>query len=163
MRVQRVVLKDHRDVTIFRLQPVDDGAVDADLSGRNAFQPGDHAQQGRLSATRRSDDDDELAVADLDVDVAQDKRFSIIGFRDVIKGKACQRYFSDSTSPRTNQRCMTRTIRSGGNMVISVAAMTSCHEVATSPFPIMPFTPTTAVIICGTFVARIGHRYWFQP
>ena len=36
------------------------------------LEPGDHAQQRRLSAARGPDEDDELAVGDIDVDAVDD-------------------------------------------------------------------------------------------
>jgi len=73
------------------------------------------------------------------------------------------RYFSESTRPRTNQRCIVNTTASGGNMASSVAVMTRCHSVAVSPEAIMLLMPTTAVCSDWSLVIRIGHKYWFQP
>ena len=51
---------------------VDDALADADLAGGDVLQPRDHAQQGRLAAARRADQDDELAVVDQDIDAMDD-------------------------------------------------------------------------------------------
>jgi len=50
MRVQRVGLEHHRDVSIFRGEIVDALSSDADLAFGDVFQPGDHPQQRRLAA-----------------------------------------------------------------------------------------------------------------
>jgi len=46
----------------------------ADLAAGDILQSRDHAQQGRLSAPGRPDQDDELAVVDRDVDPVDDPR-----------------------------------------------------------------------------------------
>ena len=65
MRVERVVLEDHGDVTILRRQVVGAGAADMDVAAIRMFEPGDQAQQRGLAAARRADDDDELARLDV--------------------------------------------------------------------------------------------------
>ncbi len=42
------------------------------------FEPGDHAQQGRLAAAGRADEDDELAVGDVEVDSLDDLDFAVV-------------------------------------------------------------------------------------
>ena len=69
MRVQRVVLEDHRDVALFRLLTGDVAVADEDASAVDIFEPGEHAQGGRLSAAGGSDEDEELAVLDLEVEL----------------------------------------------------------------------------------------------
>src|SRR3954453_423529 len=72
-------------------------------------------------------------------------------------------HFSESTSPRTNQRCIVSTTARGGSIASSVAVITRCHSVAVSPDAIMLRIPTTAVVSDCWLVIRIGHKYWFQP
>ncbi len=74
VRVERVVLEHHGDVAVHRRKIVDHFSVDADLAGADLLQPGDHAQRGGLAAARRAHQHDELAVADLEVDVLDDVR-----------------------------------------------------------------------------------------
>ena len=64
VRVERVALEDHRDVTMARSEVGDVAASDRDLSARHLLESGDRAQQRRLPAARRPDERDELAVAD---------------------------------------------------------------------------------------------------
>ena len=70
VRVERVVLEDHRDVAVLRREVVHDLAADANDAVADRLEPGDHPQRARLPAARRADEDDELAVADLEVEVA---------------------------------------------------------------------------------------------
>jgi hypothetical protein len=69
MRVERVVLEDHRDVPVLRRQLVDDLAADHHASLGDRLEPGDHPQSARLAAAARADEDDELAVRDLQVEI----------------------------------------------------------------------------------------------
>jgi hypothetical protein len=50
VRVERVVLEDHRDVAVLRREVVDDPVADGDLAAGDVLQAGDHPQGGRLSA-----------------------------------------------------------------------------------------------------------------
>ena len=48
---------------------VHDLAADAHLPGRDVLEAGDHPQRRGLAAARRPDEDDELAVGDLEVEL----------------------------------------------------------------------------------------------
>ena len=63
LRVQRVVLEDHRDVALARGDAVDHALADADLALGDRLEPGEHPQRGRLAGARRPDQHEELAVA----------------------------------------------------------------------------------------------------
>ena len=69
MRVKRVVLEHHRDVTILGRQVIDDLAADADRAGRYLLQPRDRPQRRGLAASRRPDQNHELAIADLQAEL----------------------------------------------------------------------------------------------
>ena len=66
----------------FGSSAVDDALVDADFPRRNRLEAGDHAQQGRLAAAGRADENDELAIGDVDGD-AVNHRNAGKGFFDV--------------------------------------------------------------------------------
>jgi hypothetical protein len=70
VRVERIVLEHHGDVAVLRRHIVDDMVIDGDLAVGDVLQPCDHAQRGRLAATGRSDQHDELVILDLEVDAA---------------------------------------------------------------------------------------------
>ncbi len=72
VRIERVVLEHHRDVAFLGRQVVDHPAANRDLAARDLLEPGDHAQQRRFSAAARADQDDELAIADRNVDAMDD-------------------------------------------------------------------------------------------
>ena len=62
VRIERVVLEDHRDVALLRRHVVDDPAADRDRAAGDVLEPGDHAQRRRLAAAGRADEHEELAV-----------------------------------------------------------------------------------------------------
>ena len=68
--VEGVVLEDHRDVAMAGLDFVDAAVADADFAGGDLLKPGEHAQRGALAAARGADEDDELAVGDLEIEIA---------------------------------------------------------------------------------------------
>jgi hypothetical protein len=69
VRVQRVVLEHHRQVALARRLVVDPGSSDDHVAAGDVLQPDDHAEQGRLPAAGRADEDHELAVVDVQADV----------------------------------------------------------------------------------------------
>ena len=77
MRIQRVGLEHHRQPALGRRIAVASAPSISIAVPGDILQPGDQAQQRRLAATRRPDEDDELAILDLqiqrrdDLDVAE--------------------------------------------------------------------------------------------
>ena len=65
-------------------------AVEPDLAGARLLQPGDDAQQRRLAAAGRADEDDELAVRDVEVDVVEHLDRAE-GFRDAAEAEVGHR------------------------------------------------------------------------
>ena len=63
VRVERVVLEDHRDVAVLRRHVGDVPPGDRDLAGRGRLEAGDQPQQRRLAAARGPEQDHELALA----------------------------------------------------------------------------------------------------
>ena len=92
VRVERVVLEDHGDVALGGLQVVDPPLADMDVAGGRRLQPGDDPQQGGLAAARRPEDDEKLAVGDLDRDLLQDldaaEALDDVGDGDLSHGRA---------------------------------------------------------------------------
>ena len=68
VRVERVALEHHRDVAVARRQVRDRAAADSDVAARDLLEAGDHPQRRRLAAAGRADQDQELLVADGQVD-----------------------------------------------------------------------------------------------
>ncbi len=69
VRVERVILKNHGDVAHPGGDIVDEAVADIDLSAASLFQAGDHAERSRFTASARTDEDDELAVADVETHI----------------------------------------------------------------------------------------------
>ena len=70
MRIERIILEDHRDVAVFRRQVVDDFTTDRDVAGGDLFQPRDHPQRRALAAAGRADQHDEFVVGNVEIDGA---------------------------------------------------------------------------------------------
>ena len=60
--VEGVALKDHRDLPGARGKLVDDTAADQDLPSGRALEAGDHPEERRLAAARRTEQNEELAL-----------------------------------------------------------------------------------------------------
>ena len=84
--IQSVVLENHRDVAILGCNIVDQLVADVELAVGNLFQAGDHAQRGGLTATRRSDQNDELLVLDVQREVRNCGDSAGIDLIDVLQG-----------------------------------------------------------------------------
>ncbi len=67
--IEGVVLEDHRNVALARCQVGDVLVADEDRAVRDLFEASDHAQKRRLPASRRADENQELAWRDSEVDV----------------------------------------------------------------------------------------------
>ena len=89
--IQRVVLEDHRDVSLFRRQVVDDLVVDAKLSVGDLLQAGGHPQSGRLAAARRTDHHHQLAVRDRQIELGDGQRAVVEDLRDLVEFDRRQR------------------------------------------------------------------------
>src|SRR5690606_12988092 len=69
VRVKRVVLENHGDVAVLRRNVSDVAVADQDAAGVDIFQAGEHAQGGGLSATGRSNENEEFAIGDINVEL----------------------------------------------------------------------------------------------
>ncbi|MNH15782.1 hypothetical protein D3C79_754040 [compost metagenome] len=71
MRIERIVLKHHGDTAIFGHGVVNAAVVDHDLAFTDAFQSGNHAQQGGFGAAGRADKHHKLSVLDIQIHAMQ--------------------------------------------------------------------------------------------
>ena len=86
VRIERVVLEHHRDIARAGRQVVDDTVADPNVALADLLEAGDHAQRRRLAAARRSDEDDELAVLDVEVQVGDRAMAVAVGLAHVVEG-----------------------------------------------------------------------------
>src|SRR5262249_32428220 len=68
VRVEGIVLENHRDVAILRRHIIDDALADANRPARDLLQPRHHAQRRALAAARRPDEHDEFLIFDPKID-----------------------------------------------------------------------------------------------
>ena len=64
-----MALKDHAEIAVARLEIVYDASVDANFARSRILETGNHAQRGCLATAGWSDEHDELAVFDREVQV----------------------------------------------------------------------------------------------
>jgi hypothetical protein len=76
VRIERVVLEDHRDIAVLRRHVVDEAIADEDVAAGLFLEPGDHAERGRLATAGGTDEHEELFVPDLDVEVVDRRHFA---------------------------------------------------------------------------------------
>src|SRR5207245_10997236 len=69
VRVQRVALEDHADPAFLWEEVIDTSVTEEDLSARRTVDASDHEQGRGLPATGRPEERDELARADLEVEL----------------------------------------------------------------------------------------------
>ena len=89
VRVQRIVLKHHRDVALGGLEVVDNLAANRDGALADLFQPGNHAQQRRFAAAGRAHNDNKFMVGDSSayaVQHLQGRLAAAVAFDHVVNG-----------------------------------------------------------------------------
>jgi hypothetical protein len=89
VRIERVVLEDHGEIAVLRCDVVHDTVADVDLTAARFLQPGDDAQRGRLAAARRPEQNEELAVVDLQVQIVKGRELAE-ALVDALEQNACQ-------------------------------------------------------------------------
>ena len=70
MRIERIGLKNHRDVAFARREIVRHFAADQDAAFGDILEPRHHPERRRFAATRRTDEHQELAVGDGNIEPA---------------------------------------------------------------------------------------------
>ena len=83
VRVERVVLKYHREVAVLRRHLVRDFAVEHQRAGGDFLKAGDDAQQRALAAAVRADEDEEFALAHVEADALENVLFAVVRLDDV--------------------------------------------------------------------------------
>ena len=78
VRIERIVLEHHGDVALHRRQVVHHALADPHFAGSDLLEPRHHAQRRRLAAARGPDQDQELLVADLEVDVLHGVKAGVV-------------------------------------------------------------------------------------
>ena len=85
VRVEGVALEHHGDVAIARGHVVDDALADPDRAFRDGLEPRDHAKGGGLAAAGRAHEHHELAVGDVQVEVADRPHAAVVHLGDVLE------------------------------------------------------------------------------
>src|SRR5699024_11809779 len=69
LRIECMVLEHHGDIAFARGQQSDIVLADADVAGVDGFETCEHAQGGGLPASGGTDEDEELAIGDVETDL----------------------------------------------------------------------------------------------
>ena len=128
VRVERVALKHHGQIAETRLDARHVAAADQDPPRGGFLETGDQAQHGALAAPGRPEQDEQLAVGDLQRDVACGdstfwKHFAHLLERD---GRH-QPFTAPAVSPAMMRRCATSTTVATGTVATTAAASTWPH------------------------------------
>jgi hypothetical protein len=79
VRIERVVLENHRDVPVLGQHVVHHPVVDRNGAARDLLQPRDHAQGGRFPAAGRADQHHEFPILDLQIDAVDNLHIGTAG------------------------------------------------------------------------------------
>ena len=88
VRIERVVLEDHRDIAILRRHVVHQTVADVQFAFRNLFKTRDHTERRGLAAAGRTDQNDELLVLDIQAEVGNSGHVAGVNLVDVVKLQA---------------------------------------------------------------------------
>ena len=78
MRIQCIVLEDHRDIAVLRGNIIDQFPVNVEFAAGNFFETCHHTQGRRLSASGRSDQHDKLLIIDMEVKVMHCRNLVVV-------------------------------------------------------------------------------------
>jgi len=84
MGIKGVVLENHGDVAILGGNVVHQDFIDSDFPVGQLFESGHHAKGGGLTATGRTDEDQEFLVLNLDIDVIDGNDIGALNLLDVL-------------------------------------------------------------------------------
>ncbi len=83
--IEGVVLEDHGDVPILRGHIVDHSLTDLEVAFGDLLETRNHPQKGGLAASRRSDQNEELTVGDVEVDIGDRTSASGVNLADLLE------------------------------------------------------------------------------
>ncbi len=69
MRIEGVILENHRNIAVFRVDVIDHLLTDENFSLAHIFQTCDHAQAGTLATAGRADQYEKLLIHDIKIDI----------------------------------------------------------------------------------------------
>jgi hypothetical protein len=90
--VERVVLEHHRDVALLGRELVHDPAADRHGPVRDLLEARDHAERGRFPAAGGADEDEELAVVDVEGEVDHGVEAVVVDLVDLGERDVSHRY-----------------------------------------------------------------------
>jgi len=92
MRIQRIILKHHRNISVLRFYVVYKRIADIEFAGSDFFKTGYHTKRGGFSATRRSDEYNKFLIFYIHREVVYGFCSVGINFVYVIEFYVCHNY-----------------------------------------------------------------------
>ena len=89
MRIKSVVLENHCDIPVLWLYIIDYAVTDTQLTGADILKTCDHTKCDGLTASGRTNEDDELLVRDLKVEILNSFESVRINLADILQRKTC--------------------------------------------------------------------------
>ena len=105
MRVEGVGLEDHGETPFRRSKDRGIDVIDLDASGGGILEAGDQPQERGLAATRRANEDDKLAIPDLEIEWRYDLHVTKAlgnGFQSYLTHCPCSYLTAPKVRPRTS-------------------------------------------------------------
>ncbi len=72
MRIERIILENHRDIPVLRGNIIHDPAIEPNGSARQVLKTSDDSEQCRFTTSRATNQGNELAIIDLQINPVQD-------------------------------------------------------------------------------------------
>jgi hypothetical protein len=100
MRKEGIALEHHADVPTVRRLLVQPLACETDLAAARNLEAGEHHERGRLAGTRGSEKRQELAIPDIEGEIANDVDDPVVRLVDLRKGNERHRHTCSDYAPR---------------------------------------------------------------
>ena len=122
--IQRVGLEHHRQIPLVGRDARHVASVDDDASARRRLEPGNQPEHRALAAAGRADEHQQLAVADLERQIAHRDTAVREDFGDALERNrhGAQPFIAPAVSPSTMRRSKATTTATTGSVVTTAAA-----------------------------------------
>ena len=89
VRIQRIGLENHGDIPVLGVHIVAEAPVNVQFAARDFLKSCNHAQRGGLSASGRSDQNDEFLVGNFQIDSLNCRHFILVNLFQVFQNYLC--------------------------------------------------------------------------
>ena len=146
VRIERVVLEDHRDVAVFRGDVVDESVADVEFTFGDLFQTGDHAQSCGLAAARGADEYNKLFVRDFKRKLLNRNYVLVVDLLDAFECYVCHNFLASSGAAFAHRPTRNRSHKERSHYSRSPHCCTASHA---DGYP--------------SFLSVTGNKKWSMP